>query len=82
MKQTDRLGDLVRKLRMDSDFKELMELVKNHRDEVTSTAIHNNDYAAAEFKRGVAAGVSMLYRDITTAPEQTETRNNLHKLRR
>ena len=71
MKQTERLAELVLRLRVNEDFKEFWKLVEERRDAVMQDAIHGLEGNPAE-KRGAARELDSFVKLIDSAPEKAK----------
>jgi len=74
MKTTARLAELVIRLKVNSDFNELWEIVVAERDKAIHTAVHGDGKPAE--KRGAARALDTLVRDIEEAPNKLKKMTN------
>jgi len=62
MKHTDRLAEIYAELRMNTKFVELLGMIEEYRDTLSTDAIHAVD--RGEYKKGAASSVDLLVRTI------------------
>ena len=71
MKSTQRMGELVQKLKMNEDFTELWGMVESWRDELVKYAIHGTNGDPAE-NRGAAREFDKMVTAINESPKKLE----------
>ena len=71
MRATARMGELVLKLRMNEDFKELWGMVEARRDELIRHAIHDTKGDPAE-NRGAAREMDKMVATINESPKKIQ----------
>lgn len=74
MKTSERLGELVLRLKLNQDFVEFWKLVLEHRDGLVIDAIHNTKGDPAE-KRGAAREFDRFVARVDGAPEKVKQLN-------
>lgn len=71
MNKSERLAELVLRLRVNTDFQEFWKLVVERRDALVQDAIHSTEGNPAE-KRGAAREIDSFVKQVESSPDKAK----------